>query len=111
MTHALGLRNWNSAAWKKLTGRRLSRASVSVCPSIRQPRYSRYAAPTQPSAPCSAGQRANSAERPAHTASSCTTNPKPTPKICGTVRRKPKFAPEAVSITLLGPGVIDMTKV
>jgi hypothetical protein len=28
----------------------------------------------------------------------------------GTVLRKPKVAPEAVNITLLGPGVMDMTK-
>src|SRR5882762_3677966 len=66
MIHALGLRNWNSAAPRKLTGRRLSRASVSLRPSIRQPRYSRYAAPTQPSALCSAGQRAKRAQARAH---------------------------------------------
>src|SRR5262249_44946315 len=28
---------------------------------------------------------------------------------CGTVRRKPKLAPEAVNMTLFGPGVMDMT--
>ena len=76
-----------------------------------KPRYTRYAAPTQASALCSAGQRLKSAESPAHTASSCTVNPQTIPRMCGTVRRKPKFAPDAVSITLLGPGVIDMTKV
>src|SRR5262245_59081271 len=32
------------------------------------------------------------------------------PNMCGSVRRKPKFAPDAVSITLFGPGVMDMTK-
>jgi hypothetical protein len=31
------------------------------------------------------------------------------PTMCGSVRRKPKLAPEAVNITLLGPGVIAMT--
>lgn len=28
------------------------------------------------------------------------------PTMCGTVRRNPKVAPEAVSMTLFGPGVI-----
>ena len=32
------------------------------------------------------------------------------PNICGSVRRKPKFAPDANSITLLGPGVAELTK-
>lgn len=32
------------------------------------------------------------------------------PSICGTVRRNPKFAPEANSIMMFGPGVIDDTK-
>ena len=31
------------------------------------------------------------------------------PSMCGTVRRKPKLAPDAVSRMLLGPGVIDVT--
>ena len=37
---------------------------------------------------------------------------KPTemPSICGTVRQKPKFTPEASSMKLLGPGVIEVTK-
>ena len=30
--------------------------------------------------------------------------------MCGTVRRKPKVAPEAISIRLFGPGVIEVTK-
>ena len=32
-------------------------------------------------------------------------NPTRMPKICGKVRRNPKFAPDAASITLFGPGV------
>src|SRR4029453_3890732 len=31
------------------------------------------------------------------------------PSTCGTVRAKPKFAPEARTMVLLGPGVIDDT--
>ncbi|MNP66907.1 hypothetical protein D3C76_1626750 [compost metagenome] len=30
--------------------------------------------------------------------------------MCGSVRRTPKFTPEASSIMLLGPGVIEVTK-
>lgn len=30
--------------------------------------------------------------------------------MCGSVRLNPKLAPDAVSITLFGPGVMDMTK-
>ncbi|MNP50620.1 hypothetical protein D3C76_1448950 [compost metagenome] len=36
--------------------------------------------------------------------------PKATPKRCGTVLRMPKFAPDAISIRLFGPGVIEVTK-
>ncbi|GLR23359.1 hypothetical protein GCM10007920_31500 [Ciceribacter naphthalenivorans] len=32
------------------------------------------------------------------------------PSICGIVRRKPKFTPEANSIILFGPGVIEVAK-
>src|ERR1700757_100309 len=46
---------------------------------------------------------------PAQTPSSKTLKPAQTPRICGTVRRKPNVAPEAVSMTLFGPGVMDMT--
>ena len=31
------------------------------------------------------------------------------PTICGSVRRKPKLAPDDSSIVLFGPGVIDIT--
>ena len=31
--------------------------------------------------------------------------PTVTPAMCGTVRPKPKFTPEAASMTLFGPGV------
>src|ERR1700731_487137 len=37
-------------------------------------------------------------------------NPTLMPSICGIVRRNPNVAPDAVSMTLLGPGVIDITK-
>jgi len=36
--------------------------------------------------------------------------PAPMPSICGIVRRKPKFTPEANSIILFGPGVIEVAK-
>jgi hypothetical protein len=32
------------------------------------------------------------------------------PTMCGTVRRMPKFTPEANSIMLFGPGVTEVTK-
>jgi hypothetical protein len=32
------------------------------------------------------------------------------PSMCGTVRRSPKFAPEANSMTLFGPGVMEEAK-
>src|SRR5215470_10530176 len=58
---------------------------------------------------CRSGQRAKSASSPAQTASSTALNPKQTPRMCGTVRLNPKLAPDAVNMTLLGPGVMDMT--
>ena len=33
-----------------------------------------------------------------------------TPSMCGTVRATPKFAPDAASIALFGPGVADMAR-
>src|SRR4051812_23260490 len=56
-----------------------------------------------------AGQRVNTTSSPAHTPNSTTLKPATIPRMCGMVLRKPKFAPEAVNITLLGPGVMDMT--
>ena len=32
------------------------------------------------------------------------------PSICGIVRLKPKFTPDAISIMLFGPGVTEVTK-
>jgi hypothetical protein len=32
------------------------------------------------------------------------------PSMCGTVLTKPKFTPEAKSMKLFGPGVIEVTK-
>jgi len=37
------------------------------------------------------------------------TTPRLMPERCGSVRRKPKFTPEASSIVLLGPGVMLVT--
>ena len=36
--------------------------------------------------------------------------PRLMPNMCGRVRRKPKFTPDASSIMLLGPGVAEETK-
>ena len=36
-------------------------------------------------------------------------NPNAMPAMCGTVRRQPKAAPEAMTIRLFGPGVIEAT--
>src|SRR6056297_1493006 len=36
--------------------------------------------------------------------------PRPTPSICGTERRNPKLAPDAISMRLFGPGVMTVTK-
>lgn len=47
---------------------------------------------------------------PSPIASTIAPNPSVTPRRCGSVRRKPKLAPEASNIMLLGPGVIDDTK-
>ncbi len=35
--------------------------------------------------------------------------PAPTPSMCGIVRTNPKFTPDAISIRLFGPGVIEDT--
>jgi len=37
-------------------------------------------------------------------------NPSEIPSICGMDRQNPKFAPDAITIRLLGPGVIEETK-
>ncbi len=46
---------------------------------------------------------------PAPTQASITPKPIEMPNICGIVRLKPKFTPDANSITLFGPGVIEDT--
>ena len=56
------------------------------------------------------GQRVNTASNPAHTANRTTLKPLTTPRMCGIVFLKPNVAPDAVNITLFGPGVMDMTK-
>ena len=50
------------------------------------------------------GNRANRLDRPKLAITTRLRKPTVTPQICGTVRRRPKFAPEAASIRLLGPG-------
>lgn len=47
--------------------------------------------------------------RPKPTTVSMKIMPTQMPNRCGTVRRNPKFTPEASSMVLFGPGVIDDT--
>ena len=58
------------------------------------------AATERPSAP----RRARSRPRAA-----ATRNPPPMPSMCGMVRPKPKFTPDASSMKLFGPGVTEVT--
>ena len=57
---------------------------------------------------CTSGTASNTPPRPNPTAQTIAGNPRPIPRRCGIVRRYPKFAPEAVTMTLLGPGVMDI---
>jgi hypothetical protein len=57
----------------------------------------------------SAGSAAIRAARPAAAASVITPMPTAVPAMWGTVRRNPNVAPDAQSITLLGPGVPELT--
>ena len=52
----------------------------------------------------------SSAPKPQPTPISSEANPTEMPSICGTVRQKPKLTPDASSMKLLGPGVIEVTK-
>src|SRR5262245_28402807 len=56
-------------------------------------------------ATASGGNAASTAPRPIATASVIAPIPTAVPTICGSVRRKPKAAPDAHSRMLLGPGV------
>ncbi len=47
--------------------------------------------------------------RPKPSTSTISAQPPEMPKMCGTVRRNPKVAPDDSSIMLFGPGVIDAT--
>ena len=50
------------------------------------------------------------APRPKPTASNSTRKPMLMPSICGMVLTRPKFTPDAKSMRLFGPGVIEVTK-
>src|SRR4051812_11651517 len=54
------------------------------------------------------GDAVSAAPIPSPTTTSIDVKPKPMPSMCGIVRRNPKFTPDASSIMLLGPGVIDV---
>src|SRR5262249_55417983 len=51
------------------------------------------------------------APKPSPSGTNISGTPKATPSMCGTVRRKPKFAADAVTMTLFGPGVSDIDTV
>jgi hypothetical protein len=57
-----------------------------------------------------AGTRAKIASSPSPISATISEKPITTPSQCGTVRRKPKFTPEVISIILFGPGVTPETK-
>src|SRR5580658_4591504 len=57
----------------------------------------------------SQGATRNSASSPNPTSATISANPPQTPARCGSVRRTPKFTPDAISIMLLGPGVAPAT--
>ncbi len=59
--------------------------------------------------PSSPGTTLSTVATPAPTATIITVKPIATPSMCGMVGRKPKLIPDAISIRLLGPGVIDET--
>jgi hypothetical protein len=69
------------------------------------------ATPAQVSHAWMPGSQSVTTPSPAHTATVCAVKPTLTPVRCGSVRRIPKRAPEASSMMLFGPGVIDITKV
>src|SRR3982751_4555053 len=52
---------------------------------------------------------ANSPPSPRPTPITINGNPATTPSRCGTVLAKPKLAPDAISMALFGPGVIEDT--
>src|SRR3546814_14849910 len=54
------------------------------------------------------GKRSNNSISPTPTSMIISVKPMPTPSACGTVRRRPKLAPDAISIILFGPGVIEV---
>ena len=58
---------------------------------------------------CRGGTAAKRAPSPRPVAITITVKPTKIPQICGKVRRNPKFAPDAASIRLFGPGVIATT--
>ncbi len=54
------------------------------------------------------GDAVSAAPSPSPTTTSIDVKPKPMPSMCGIVRRNPKFTPDASSIMLFGPGVIEV---
>ncbi|MNN56571.1 hypothetical protein D3C81_1715110 [compost metagenome] len=58
----------------------------------------------------SGGQALNTSPRPRPTASTITMKPTLIPMAWGMERRTPKLTPEASSMVLLGPGVMEETK-
>ena len=67
-----------------------------------------YAEPAYLRTVCISGTASKTPPSPSPTAQTIAGYPRPIPSRCGIVRRYPKFAPEAVAMTLLGPGVMDI---
>src|SRR6056297_2764599 len=110
MAQPFGLIHWKAAASRKLIGRARAARSAGPAWATRQARRSRKAAQASFSARPSAGTAASSSVTPRPTPASITVKPIPTPSMCGSVRRRPKLAPEAISISVFGPGVIEVAK-
>ncbi|OAG73420.1 hypothetical protein Amal_04014 [Acetobacter malorum] len=109
--HALGLTHWNPAACKKLMGRLApASADAGFAVAIFHASQSRYAALTYFSQTYSRGKRSNTTPSPSPTSATISTKPRVTPSICGMDRRNPWFRPEAASMVLFGPGVMEATR-
>ena len=105
-TQPVGLTTWNRAASRKVSGRPgPMSAARRPAVAIRHARTNRHAAPTSFRTVCRSGYRSNNTPRRRPTARTRIGTPPQTPKMCGTVRRTPFFAPEAASRLLFGPGV------
>ena len=109
---AIELTAWNSAAYVKLM-RRVAFLSVSDDGggdvAVFNASQRRYTALTTLRIMNAGGHASNRPTSPTPTSATMTEKPAATPSMWGRVRRRPKFAPDAISIMLFGPDVIDET--